>query len=352
MNCALASHAQVWKGTIKKEDGVVVVRNSKQPMLGDGVLTLTEELSIGRADGQGADAFFRPWYLAVDDDENVYVMDQGDCQVKVFNKSGTFLRAIGRSGEGPGELLHPDNIYLTADRRLVIEDFIRNLTYYSLEGLFIKTQSTTRIFPIDVLVDATGRVFALLNIREPGISGKEIALYDENLNLLQTVISFPRPKPDPRLLEPFQPEVHWALLKDNGLAVSGQADYVVDVFGPQGAPVKKITRDYDPVKIIEEDVKQRVRKVPEGRTLVVPKYFPAISSLAADDEGRIYVRTNKKGSGSTYFHDVFDSDGRYLAKIALKDRVRVWKNSRLYSIEEDESGFQVVKRYRVNWNLR
>jgi hypothetical protein len=352
MNCALASHAQDWKGTIQKEDGVVAVRNTKRPMFGDGALTLTEELSIGRAEGQGADAFFRPWYLAVDDEENIYVMDQGDCQVKVFNKNGEFLRAIGRRGEGPGELQHPDNIFLTADRRLVIEDFIRNLTHYSLDGHFVKMQSTARIFPIDVLVDSSGRVFALQNVREPEISGKEIVLYDENLKLLQTVISFPRPKPDPQVLEPFQPEIYWALLKGNGLAVSGQAEYVVDIFGPQGNLVKKITRDYDPVKITEEDVKQRVRKIPEGRTLAVPKYFPAISSLTADDEGRLYVRTNEKGPGSTCFHDVFDPDGKYLAKIALKNGAQVWKNSRLYSIEEDEAGFQVVKRYRVNWNLR
>ena len=28
---------------------------------------------------------------------------------------------------------------------------------------------------------------------------------------------------------------------------------------------------------------------------------------------------------------------------------QVWKKQKLYTIEEDEEGYQVVKRYKVNW---
>jgi hypothetical protein len=31
-------------------------------------------------------------------------------------------------------------------------------------------------------------------------------------------------------------------------------------------------------------------------------------------------------------------------------RPRVWKKKKLYTIEEDEEGFQVVKRYKVKWS--
>jgi hypothetical protein len=41
-----------------------------------------------------------------------------------------------------------------------------------------------------------------------------------------------------------------------------------------------------------------------------------------------------------------------VARIPLKQVRRVplvWKNDKLYTIEEDESGFNVVKRYKVTW---
>ena len=40
-----------WKGTIEEVDGVTVVKNPKEPMYGEDVFNLEEELSIGEAEG-------------------------------------------------------------------------------------------------------------------------------------------------------------------------------------------------------------------------------------------------------------------------------------------------------------
>ena len=50
-----------------------------------------------------------------------------------------------------------------------------------------------------------------------------------------------------------------------------------------------------------------------------------------------------------YYHDVFDSEGRYIVKIPLRMRPFMCKRGKLHSIEEDEEGYLVVKRYRVKW---
>jgi len=73
--------------------------------------------------------------------------------------------------------------------------------------------------------------------------------------------------------------------------------------------------------------------------------------MTTDDEGRIFVRTYKKTEEGKYYNDVFDSEGKYIARISLKYRPIVWKNQKLYTIEEDEDGYQYVKRYKVTWNL-
>jgi hypothetical protein len=338
-----------WKGTIKKENGVIVVKNPKEPVYGGGIFSVEEELCLGKSGEGGKYVFTRLWYLAVDDEENIYAMDQGETHVKVFDKNGTFLRAIGKKGEGPGELLNPNKIFIKSNNQLVIEDFIRNLTYYSLEGKYIKAQSTVKTFPVGISVSSNGYILAMTNINEPDKSGKEIGLYDENLYCLKTIISVPEPVPDPQILKPFQPEINWALSGDKGIIISFKKDCELQIFNSQGELVKKIIKEHKPVRITEEDVRQRVRRVPEGRKLVVPKFFPAIHSITADDEGRIFVRTYEKAGEGKYYHDVFDSEGRYAAKVALKDRPQVWKKQKFYTIEEDEEGYQVVKRYKVNW---
>ena len=278
-------------------------------------------------------------------------MDQGETHVKVFDRNGTFLRSIGTKGEGPGELFNPNRIFITGGNQLVIEDFIRNLSFYTLDGKYIKTQSTVSVFPIEVLLDSAGRIFAITNIKEPDRFGKEVKLYDENLNHVKTIVSIPKPRPDPRILMPFQPEINWAIFQSNRMIISFEKDYELQIFNGQGELSRKIIKEYKPVKITEENVKLRVRKVPEGRKLMVPEYFPAVHSITADEKGRIFVRTYEKAREGKYYNDVFDPEGRYIAKVALKDRLQVWKHDKVYTIEEDEDGFQYVKRYKVTWKF-
>jgi hypothetical protein len=340
-----------WKRTISDEGEVVVVKNPKKPAFGEAAFTLEEELSIGKPGGTEGHLFSRLWYLAVDDEENIYAMDHGETQVKVFDKKGVLLRAIGRKGAGPGELMNPNNIFMTSRPELVVEDFIRNLTYYTPDGKYIRALSTVGIFPIGILLDSSGRIFAMRNIQNPEKPGKEVDLYDQNLNFLKTIVSVPERKPDPGLLEPFRLGIQWALSNDGSLVVSSREGYELDVFNVEGKLVRKIIKDYDFVRITDEDVKQRVRKVPEGRKLVVPKYFPAVRSLTTDDEGRIFVSTYEKPAEGTFVNDVFDSTGKYVATVAIKGKPQVWKKHKLYAIEEDEEGFSIVKRYRVAGNI-
>ena len=64
--------------------------------------------------------------------------------------------------------------------------------------------------------------------------------------------------------------------------------------------------------------------------------FSQLTSIDVDEDENIYVFDSKQG--------------KYIAKIPLKFKPQTWKKNKLYSIEEDEEGFQVVKRYKVTWN--
>jgi len=93
-----------------------------------------------------------------------------------------------------------------------------------------------------------------------------------------------------------------------------------------------------------------MKNFPSDIKLVFPKYHSAFRRLTIDDTGRIFIETwEKTEDGKGYCYDVFDSEGRHIAKIPLKCQFQAWKKNKLYTIEEDEEGYQVVKRYKVNW---
>jgi len=48
----------------------------------------------------------------------------------------------------------------------------------------------------------------------------------------------------------------------------------------------------------------------------------------------------------------FASEGKFIVKIPLKIRPYVLKKEKLYTVEEDEEGYLMVKRYKVNWRIQ
>ena len=66
--------------------------------------TVVETIRYGGPDGTPGD-LVDPNQIALDDEGRVYVADTKPAVIKVFERSGRFLRTIGREGRGPGEFL-------------------------------------------------------------------------------------------------------------------------------------------------------------------------------------------------------------------------------------------------------
>jgi hypothetical protein len=119
----------------------------------------------------------------------------------------------------------------------------------------------------------------------------------------------------------------------------------------------KISKEYDPVRITEQEKIEYYEshygqeEPPEGMELSWDSHHNPFIYLSIDDEGRVFVRTYEKAPNGQYYYDVFNSKGKYIAKIPLEHRPRVWKKNRLYAVSEDQQGYHQVRRYSVSWNL-
>jgi hypothetical protein len=342
-----------WEGKTETKDGVTIVSNPSRPLFQEDAFRLEEDLSIGETGGGRDYVFGRAWYIAVDDEGLIYVMDQGDKCVKVYEHSGKYLRSIGREGQGPGELQAPNSIHLIGNRHLVFEDFFRGLIFFTKEGRFERFLPTSSF--LDVLATPDNRIVARANALKSVQPGKEIRVYDRDLKLLNSFLFLPEAAPrDSPINKPFEAGFHWELYLGNRIALSYKPDYEMEILDLQGISSLIIKRDYDRVGVSRQEIDDFRAKYRGAKTLEFPSRHPAIQEISADDEGRIFAKTfDKTKDGKSSYYDIFDREGRYIVRvpISLTARSLVWKNKKMYCLDEDEEGFQKVKRYRVLWQI-
>ncbi len=340
-----------WEGKIEKEDGVTVVRNPKEPMYGEDVFSLEEELSIGEAVGREEYMFSEIRGIAVDDVERIYVLDSKEAHIKVFDKNGEYVKTISKKGQGPGELGLPRSVFITPQNEIMVPDISnRRLAFFSLEGDFIKNISTAKMNLMSTKIDSEENIIGIVAHRGEENQRLELKKFDSDLNYLYLFAS--SPLPGPRSFNPFMPVLRWDLTKNDLIVCGYPKKYEIEIFDTEGNVIKKIKKDYDPVEITKEEL-EHLEELPPTIKLSILKYKSAYQRLIVDDEGKIFILTwERVEDGDGYYYDIFDAVGKYIAKIPLKTTPRVLKKNKLYTVEEDEEGYQIVKRYKVNWNIK
>lgn len=350
----------VWKGTITKEGETVVVRNPKTPVHTGPALGLREDFALGGKDAPEAAALGMPMDLALDASGMLYVTDGKERLIKVFDATGKFVRIVGRPGQGPGEFQFPRYISIAqAKNELVIFDLNR-VSVFSVNGTFLR-QSPLRGITGHNMADGSGGFF--IASEDPRKNETTIRHYGPDLagepSLILTFV---------QILErnPFAPRAWWCLDAKDRLLFGRAAEYEVRMIDSRGNVLRKISREYDPIKVTQaekDDLIGRTRQVlgpDEAKAMVFSVNHSAYRSFFADDEGRLFVQTWERTPDSkSDIYDIFDAEGRYLARASMPihpdfqaPTSRIIRNGKLYTIEPDEEGYQVVKRYTVKWLIQ
>jgi hypothetical protein len=184
-------------------------------------------------------------------------------------------------------------------------------------------------------------------------------MFDSQLNPIMTLATSP--------LETRMPKVHywemrwsynpivWHITKEDNIIWGDQRHYEIFFLSSKGNLIKKISTERQRIEMTNED-KDRLldewfdgNPPPSEYTFVFPRYFPAFANFACDEDGSLLVQTYERTEdGEKALHDLFNSDGKYLARVALKPRNFLLHKGKLYTIEEDKDGYYCVKRYGFN----
>ena len=346
-----------WQGTIEEVEGVTVVRNPVEPIYKPEVIEIKKDLSIKEEPGDEGYIFELLAGLCVDDDGNIYALDNQAGHIKVFDNQGRHKFDIGEKGEGPGEFNRPLRIqYVAPDMILVLDIPNYRLTWYQTNGDLVRVLSAAVLRPSRLESDSLGNLVARVSRRTENRYINDIKKFDSQLNELFNVASLAR-QPTPSGTFPMLvPLIQFHISLSGHIIWGDESRYEFFMIDEYGETVKKIIKDYVPLKISELEKERLIEQtfgsggVIEGREPTFPDYFLPFNDFLISDEGMIIVRTYEHTSEGKRIYDIFDTDGRYLVSTPLKRFPRTWKKDKLYFIESDEEGFQVITRYQVTWN--
>jgi len=351
--------------------GVTYVHNQATPLHPDKTLIFEEEFTFKEKDETGETRLFKPGSFAVDSQDRVYIADESDMAIKVFDAQGKFLRSVGRRGSGPGEFSGIYEVVVLLDGRFLVTDFeVRRTSFFSPDGRFLTSFQWKKYY---------GRVYLVTDSSctvEERVIGK-----DKNERWIKTIdfsgedkVSYGKfTYPEFKQIQisgavisysvPWSPASIFAGDEKRQWLYHCPTDrYLIEVYDRQGKLFRKIDRPYQPVTVTSDDinkVKARYTKKPDSPMAAIfpkmelPKIKPVSDLLLVDSAGNVWVQTNemkKEGTKGFIAFDIFNPDGFYDARVWLDTTPEFFANGKMYRMAEDaETGLRRVKRYRVVW---
>ena len=377
-----------------------VVRSTEPPAWGSAV-RLIPEMHIGEVDGEEAYLLGRVRSVAIGKGGAVIIADDKTPILRLYDARGTFVRDIGRSGEGPGEYRSMGGVRALPDGRILLWDNrIQRLTYYTAAGAVIKSvRVPSGLFAADLFqVDSAG--FAYVRAVTGAVANDGNWLFgwirvSPEGHVVDT-IAVPRDErpADTFVLSgasgydrPFS-RAYVSTMSSQGLLLFGENTTYAFELRRSGKPVTRIERAYSAVLIVGDERREweawsryftDMQRTPltnsqvapsapvRVKVYVIPREKPAFSELHSDTDGRIWVRRyvaaisrpgdeRKPGDKRPRrvwkeqpTFDVFESSGRFLASVTLPWNARFEdaKGMSLWLTVTGELGEERVARYRM-----
>jgi hypothetical protein len=367
-----------WKGKIETEDGIKVIKNPAEPLYGEIKFELEEDLSIGNEEDENY-LFYGARDIQVDTEGNIYVLDSGNHRLQVFDKSGKYLRTIGKRGQGPGEFNSPTSLQLDDETGniFVKDNMLRKIIIFEKQGKYIDKDILLVEFLIDFCLDSDGCIWGKFtlpgidtrSIKKITLTGKvektlvEIPYYVNRILLSSSKVGNTKYGEGIFFNHGYEDDLFLSQVDNHTFIYGHSKKYELVAVDKTGNVIFMIRKDESPVKItkserdritdgIKRDIMMKGHLVPDI-SIKFPDYKPHFYSIITDDKSRIYVRKNpvSRESGTNHEYDVFNKEGLYLNRINLDHYPYLIKDGYIYTrMTNEETGLEQIKRYRIkNW---
>jgi len=360
-----------WSGEVEFKNGIKIVKNPSEPLYGEVLLELEEDLSIGREDDDNY-LFYDPRNISVDDQRNIYILERGNHRIQKFDKNGQFLQTIGKKGQGPGEFERPYSLFLDKNNNIYVSDRGK-IHFFSHTGEFIKTIPLSDQVSI-FFVSSEGNIYGLMTQRSERERTELIVKMNSEGKILKNIAKFAEVTQVMRksgntisrfsITHTYNHSLYFAFSNDDQLFSGNSSEYVFSQTNLEGDVelIVKKEEAFPPISQKEKDkifeglsqlVEQWPKEVVE-EAVQFPSYRPFFDRILTDDRGRIFIRRVKPvlDESENVEFDIFSKDGYYLYRALLPLSPEIIQNGYFYDLyTSDETGEVKIKRYKVlNWN--
>ena len=292
----------------------------------------------------------------VDSDTNLYVAAQFENTITVFDKSGNFVRKMGREGQGPNDLDSPANMNIH-NGLIYIYESRRGMKIWDLNGEYVdyvpKNTTLGNFVRLDDFYIMAGMQ---INSRMLVEMTYELAIYNNDFKLKKRVAMLTNKNAENPQFHPIHAV---AINSEQHVYFPEKADeYIINKFDLDGTLLQSFGREYkripysEKVKIFERN---RQSTIPAALRYSLPKYPPVIRSILVSDNDLVWVIAGEWNLDTNQIHaysstiDIFDKNGNFLYTFSLPyfGRYSIIKNGQLYSTPTEDDRF--IRVFKINY---
>lgn len=336
-------------------------------------LRVSPDLVIGGAE-EGAESFSRINDIAVDAWGRIVLADVVEGQIRVFDSTGAFVRALGRRGRGPGEFNEPKGIRIRDDGGVTIYDPLqRRLSVFDSAGTVVDTH----IIPIsswsykwDGGMDSLGRLVDYQSTARAD-TGFDHHIRIRDLAKGQDTLL---PYPTCGIANEAEFEHEFGIFgvpfgagrvttidarrAGTWCASSARATTYFVPFG-QLTPTDSFVSIATPERVAADEraagIANLKRQVPNLAATgfdidMIPDVKPMVQAFVSDERGRLWVELHD--SAGTAYH-VFSASGEWIARVRTTtntgrgQQFRV-RGNHLYAVTKDSLDVPLLVRFTVD----
>lgn len=315
--------------------------------------------------------------MAIGDDGSVYALQRKPAVIKVYGPDGTYLRTIGKEGDGPGET-RSGYLGIRGDTLLLQDPTHSRLTLFRTDGTFLRTvRSPCCYFWPRLTVDSSGRAWVagsgqgekaswyryrmdgstVDTVRmPPETDWKDAKNWEVSINRGNNSMSMIMPAP----MQPgtsMEPRI-------DGIIVSGTSDAyrfalmkntqdTIRLFEASAPilPISAAMRDtiFEHATMNSDPDIQKALRASAKKEYIPGNWLPW-THMSLDRAGRLWVSLPGDAGELTRLQ-VFDRDGRLLGDVPPPNSkmfgIAAWGGDRIAVADEDADGRPVIKTYHL-----
>jgi hypothetical protein len=361
---------------IKNIDNVLYINNPSTSKKEPKEFLLDEELSIGN-DTDDNYIFGKVRKIALDSQENIYVLDSRRYCVKIFDKKGVFRRSVSRKGEGPGEIARPIDLVVDDKNKIIsiLDSKNMKIARYNFDGAFDSDLKLRDGNPDEFfLFQNSFYVVDYSYIGKEGDIKHKLIKYSYTGRNICHIIDFynslyqGQKKGEVTITfdTPFDPKVHFACSPKGYLFRGFSNKFEISIYDADLKKIMVFTKNkpervkisnFEKEKFIEglnEKFKKKGAEI-NMHSVKFPEFHPIFKNIWLDDQDRILV--NSCITDDKAYIDVFNINGIYEEKMIITepyDATLVWIFYKpifikrcVFSIIINKASVIMIKKYRI-----